>query len=102
MYKTLITTYNIVEDEEVKIQMGRKVWKPDYEQLAGYLREGMPPEIQIKFIQSLLSTDPPEVSIQRILGVDSLKEVILKLARTREQQKELLELLRRNLEESSE
>ncbi|MFQ6039590.1 MAG: hypothetical protein ACE5PV_01935 [Candidatus Poribacteria bacterium] len=39
-------------DEEMKKQMGRKVWKPDYGQLAEYLHEDMPPEIREKFIQS--------------------------------------------------
>ena len=78
-YKTLITTYNIVEDEEVKRQMGRKVWRPDYDQLAEYLHEGMPPDIKIKFIQSLLRVDSPEVGAQKLLGVDSPKEVVQKL-----------------------
>jgi len=68
--------------------MGRKVWKPDYDKLAGYLREDMPPEIKIKFIQSLLHADSPEMIVQRILGVDSLDEAILKLARVKKQQKE--------------
>jgi len=87
-YRTLIITYNIVENEEVKKQMGRKVWKPDYDRLAGYLREDMPPEIKIKFIQSLLHADSPEMSVQRILEVDSLDEAILKLVEAKEQQKE--------------
>lgn len=86
-YKTLILTYNIVEDKEMKEQMGRKVWKPDYDKLAGYLHEGMPPEIREKFVQAFL-------------GVDSPEEAVLKLAKTKEQQKKLLELLQRNLEES--
>ena len=87
-YRTLIITYNIIENEEMRKQMGRKVWKPDYDSLAGYLREDMPPEIKIKFIQSLLHADSPEKSAQRILGVDSLDEAILKLVRAKEQQKE--------------
>jgi len=78
-YKTLITTYNIVEDKEVRRQMGRKVWRPDYDQLAEYLHEGMPPDIKIKFIQSLLRADSPEAGAQRILGVDSPKEVVQKV-----------------------
>jgi len=86
-YKTVILTYNIVDDEEVKEQMGRKVWKPDYDKLAGYLHEGMPPEIREKFVQAFL-------------GVDSPEEAVLKLAKTKEQQKKLLEFLQRNLEES--
>ena len=66
-------------DEEMKKQMRRKVWKPDYSRLAGYLREDMPPEIKIKFIQSLLHADSPEKSAQRILGVASPEEGVRKL-----------------------
>ena len=78
-YKTLITTYNIVEDEEVKRQMGRKVWRPDYDRLAEYLHEGMPPDIKIKFIQSLLRADSPKEGVKKLLGVDSIEEAIRKL-----------------------
>ncbi|MFQ6039591.1 MAG: hypothetical protein ACE5PV_01940 [Candidatus Poribacteria bacterium] len=85
-YRTLIITYNILKDEEMKKQMGRKVWKPDYDQLAEYLHEGMPPEIREKFIQSLLRVDSPE-------------EAVLKLIKTKEQQKRLLEFLQRNLDD---
>jgi len=99
-YKTLITTYNIVENEEVRRQMGRKVWRPDYDQLAEYLNEGMPQDIKLKFIQSLLRADSPEVGAQKFLGVDSPKEAVLKLARTKEQRQELLEFLRKDLEEN--
>jgi len=78
-YKTVILTYNIVDDEEVKEQMGRKVWKPDYDKLAGYLHEGMPPEIREKFVQAFLGADSPEVGAQKLLGVDSPKEGVQKL-----------------------
>ena len=94
--------YNIVEDEGVKREMGRKVWKPDYDKVAKWLYEGMPPEIRDKFIQAFLNVDSPEEGAQRLLGVDSLEETVLKLARTKEQQKQLLEFLQRNLEESGE
>ena len=66
-------------NEEVKRQMGKKVWRPDYDQLAEYLHEGMPPDIKIKFIQSLLRVDSPEVGAQKVLGVDSPKEVVQKV-----------------------
>jgi len=92
--------------------MGRKVLKPDYDKVAKWLYEGMPPEIRDKFIQAflrvdspeegaqrllgvdsleegaqkLLGVDSPEVSAQRLLGVDSLEEAILKLTRAKEQQ----------------
>ena len=71
---------------KMKKQMRRKVWKPDYDGLAGYLREDMPTEIKIKFIQSLLR-------------VDSLEEAVLKLVKTKEQPKRLLEFLQRNLDD---
>jgi hypothetical protein len=80
--------------------MGRKVLKPDYDELAKWLYEGMPPEIRDKFIQAflhvdspeegvqkLLGVDSPEEGVQKLLGVDSLDEAILKLERAKEQQK---------------
>ena len=123
-YKTLMVTYNIV-DEEVKKLMGRKVWKPDYDGLVEWLYENVPPEIKDEVAQKLLSFDPPEVSAQKILGVDSPEEgvqkllgvdspevgaqkilgvdspeeAVLKLAKTKEQQKQLLEFLQQNLED---
>jgi len=100
-YKTVMITYNIV-DEEVKRQMGRKVLRPDYDSLAEVIDETFPPEIKIKFIQSLLHVDSPEEGVQKLLGADSPKEAVLKLAKTREQQKELLEFLQQNLEKSGE
>jgi hypothetical protein len=39
------------------------------------------------------------MSVQRILGVDSLDEAVLKLVKTKEQQKRLLEFLQRNLDD---
>jgi len=101
-YQSYIVAYGVVEDEEVKEQMARKVWKPDYNKVAEWLYEGMPPEIRGEVLQKLLSFDPPEVNVQKILGVDSLEEMVLKLAKTKEQQKQLLEFLRRNLEENEE
>ena len=88
-YQSYMIAYNIVEDEEVKKQMGRKALKPDYDKVAEWLYEGMPPEIRDKFVQAFLR-------------VDSIEEAVLKLARTKEQQRELLEFLRRNLEEIGE
>ncbi|MBC8231427.1 hypothetical protein H8E77_17885 [bacterium] len=114
-YQSYMIAYGVVEDEGVKKEMGKKVWKPDYDKVAEWLYEGMPPDIRDKVAQKLLSYDPPEVRVQKllgvdspeegakkILGVDSPKEVVLKLVRTKEQQKELLEFLRRNIEENGE
>ena len=66
--------------------MGRKVLRPDYGKVAEWLHEGMPPEIREKFIQAILRVDSPE-------------EAVLKLVKTKEQQKRLLELLQRNLDD---
>jgi len=70
-YKTLIITYNIVEDEGVKKLMGRKSLRPDYDSLAEVIDETFPPEVKIKFVQKLLHADSPEAGAQRILGTDS-------------------------------
>ncbi|MBM3238047.1 hypothetical protein FJZ31_17285 [Candidatus Poribacteria bacterium] len=75
-YQSYMIAYGVVENEEVRKQMGRKVWKPDYDKVAEWLYEGMPPEIRAKFIQKFLSLD------------SSLEEAILKLSRAKEQQKE--------------
>jgi len=109
-YQSYMIAYNIVEDEEVKRQMGRKALKPDYGKVAEWLYEGMPPEIRDKFVQAFLRVDSPEVGAQKILGVDSpevgaqkilgvdspeeavvkllgvdsMEEVVLKLTRTKE------------------
>ena len=72
----------------MKKEMGRKVLRPNYDEVAEWLYENMPPEIKGKVLQILLSFDPPEVNVQKILGVDSLEEAILKLSRVKEQQKE--------------
>jgi len=112
-YQSYIIAYGIA-DEEVTNQMGRKMLRPNYDNLAKVINETFPPEIQIKFIQRLLrvdspedsvqrilgvdspedsvqrilGVDSPEDSVQRILGVDSLEEAILKLTRAKEQQEE--------------
>ena len=66
----------------MKKEMGRKVLRPNYDEVAEWLYENMPPEIKGKVLQILLSFDPPEVNVQKILGVDSLEEMVLKLAKT--------------------
>ncbi|MFQ6042657.1 MAG: hypothetical protein ACE5PV_17510 [Candidatus Poribacteria bacterium] len=74
----------IVEDKKVKEQMGRRILRPNYDNLAEVIDENLPPEVKIKFIQELLSAD-------------SVEEAVLKLAKTKEQPKELLESIQRNL-----
>ena len=88
-YQSYMITYDIVEDEEVKEEMGRKALRPNYDNLAEVIDKTFPPEVKIKFIQKLFHAD-------------SLEETVLELARTKEQPKEWLELLQRNLEESGE
>jgi len=72
-YQSYMIAYNIVEDEGVKKEMGRKVLRPNYDNLAELLDESFPPEVKIKFIQKLLRAD-------------SLEEAIRKLVRVKEQQ----------------
>jgi len=95
-------TYGVVEDEEVKEEMGRKALRPNYDNLAELIDETFPPEVKFKFIQKLLHADSPEVGVQKLLRADSLEETVLKLARTKEQPKEWLESLQRSLEEYDE
>ncbi len=85
-YKTLMITYNIV-GEEVKRQMGRKALRLDYDSLAEVIDETFPPEVKIKFIQSLLRVDSPEAGVQKLLGVDSVEEAILKLQERKNSEK---------------
>jgi len=92
--------YGVVEDEEVRKQMGRKVLRPNYDNLVELIDENLTPETKIEFIQKLLRADPPEVNVQKILGVDSLEEAVLKLVKVKEKPEELLEFLQRNLEEN--
>jgi len=127
-YQSYMIAYGVVEDEEVKRQMGRRGLRPNYDNLAELIDETFPPEIKIKFIQKLLHADSPEKADLKLLGVDSpeegaqkilnvssleegaqkllradsLEEAVLKLARMKKQPKELLEFLRRNLEVSVE
>ena len=77
-YQFYLVTYNIIEDEEVKNLMGRKVLRPDYDKAADWLYECMPPEIRNKVAQ-------------RLLGVNSPEEAILKLAKAQEKQEDLVE-----------
>jgi hypothetical protein len=87
MYRIYMLTYDIVEDEEVKEEMGRRKIKPNYDVLVELLhQEEMSQEEQNRFIQ-------------KVLGVDSPREVVLKLMKTEEQRRELLEFLQRGSDE---
>ena len=87
-YQSYMIAYDIVDDEEVKRLMGRKVLRPNYDNLAELIDETFPPEVKRKFVQKLFRVDSLEEGAQKLLGVDSLEEAILKLARAKEQQKE--------------
>ena len=67
--------------------MGRKVLRPNLDNLVELIDENLSPEVNIEFIQNFLHVDPP-------------KEMVLKLAKTEQKQKQLLEFLQRNLEEN--
>jgi len=86
----------------VERQMGRKVLRPNSDNLVELIDENLPPEVKIEFIQKLLHVDSPEIGAQKLLGVGSPEEMVLKLTKTKEQQKQLLGFLRRNLEENEE
>jgi hypothetical protein len=71
----------------VKEEMGRRKIKPNYDVLVELLhQEEMSQEEQNRFIQ-------------KVLGVDSPREVVLKLMKTEEQRRELLEFLQRGSDE---
>ena len=86
-YQSYMVAYDIVEDEEVRKQMGRKVLRPNSDNLVELIDENLPPEVKIEFIQKLLRAD-------------SLEKAVLELAKSEEKPEELLEFLRRNLVES--
>jgi hypothetical protein len=67
--------------------MGRKILRPNYDNLVELIDENLTPEVKIEFIQKLLRAD-------------SLEKAVLELARSEEKPEELLEFLRQNLVES--
>jgi hypothetical protein len=78
-YQSYMVAYGVVENEEVRKQMGRKVVRPNLDNLVEVIDENLSPEGKIEFIQKLLRADPPEVNVQKILGVDSPEEAAQKL-----------------------
>ncbi len=79
MYRVYMLTYDIVEDEEVKKEMGRRKIKPNYDVFIELLhREGMSPEEQERFIQQFLGVSSPEEVAQKALGASSPEEVAQK------------------------
>jgi hypothetical protein len=81
MYRIYMLTYDIVEDEEVKREMGRRKIKPNYDVLVELLhQEEMSQEERDRFIQKFLGVSSPEEAAQKLLGVSSPEEVIRKLS----------------------
>ena len=99
-YQSYMVAYDIVEDEEVRKQMGQKVLRPNSDNLVELIDENLSPEVKIEFIQKLLRADSPEESVQKLLGAESLEKAVLELVRSKEKPEELLEFLRRNLAEN--
>jgi len=86
-YQSYMVAYGVVEDEEVRKQMGRKVLRPNLDNLVELIDENLSPEVKIEFIQKLLRAD-------------SLERAVLELVRSKEKPEKLLEFVRRNLEEN--
>jgi len=104
MYEFYLVSYNLIEDEEVRREMGRKKIKMDYNAIAEVL-EPPTPEEMAKFIQKIYHVDSVEEGVQKLLNVSSLEEAVLKLARTtrtERERRELLELLHQEFENSGE
>lgn len=78
-YKFYMLSYNIVEDEEVKSEMGRRILKPNYDVFIEFLQE-MSQEEQERFIQKFLGVGSPEEAAQKLLGVSSPEEALRKLS----------------------
>jgi hypothetical protein len=78
MYRVYMLTYDIVEDEEVKTEMGRRKIKPNYDVLVELLSD-MSQEERDRFIQKFLGVSSPEEVAQKALGADSPEEAAQKL-----------------------
>jgi len=76
-YRFYMLSYNIVEDEEVKREMGRRILKPNYDVFIEFLQE-MSPEEQERFIQKFLGVSSLEEVAQKALGASSPEEVAQK------------------------
>jgi len=81
MYRIYMLTYDIVEDEEMKREMGRRKIKPNYDVLIELLhQEEMSQEERDRFIQKFLGVSSPEEAAQKLLGVSSPEEALRKLS----------------------
>jgi len=79
MYRVYMLTYDIVEDEEVKSEMGRRKIKPNYDVLVELLhQEEMSQEERDRFIQKFLGVSSPEEAAQKFFGASSPEEVAQK------------------------
>jgi hypothetical protein len=57
----------------VESQMGRKVFRPNLDNLVELIDENLSPEEKIEFIQKLLHVDSPEEAVRKLLRVDARK-----------------------------
>ncbi len=53
--------------------MGKKLLRPNLDNLVELIDENLPPEAKIEFIQKLLHVDSPEEAALKLLGVDARK-----------------------------
>jgi len=78
-YRVYMLTYDIVEDEGVKREMGKRRIRPNYDVLVGFLQD-MSQEEKDRFIQKVLGVSSPEEVAQKVLGVSSPEEALRKLS----------------------
>ncbi len=98
-YRVYMLTYDIVEDREVKSEMGRRKIRPNYDILIELLhKEGMSQEEKEIFVQKFfgvaspkevaqkaLNASSPEEAAQKLLGVSSTEEALRKLSNLKKQ-----------------
>ncbi|MBC8460045.1 MAG: hypothetical protein H8D67_18815 [Deltaproteobacteria bacterium] len=98
-YESYLFGYNLIEDEEVKREMGRRKIKFDYGAVAEVFGPPTAEEVA-KFIQK----EEMGEFIQKVFDISSPKEAVLEFTRTlkktKREQKELLELILQEIENS--
>lgn len=82
VYKTYLAVYNLIEDEEVANEMRRKIWKLDIDATAELVQK--------------LDENEIETFFQKVFHVSSTEEAFVKLIKTEEQRKKVLELLQQD------
>ena len=78
-YRVYMLTYDIVEDREVKSEMGRRKIRPNYDVLSELLhKEGMSQEEKEIFVQKFFGVASPKEVAQKALDASSPEEVAQK------------------------